>query len=266
MFYERLDFIADCYNPFLLAFLLIVIITKAFKKEKVVVSQMLFSLSSGLCIVYGLMFLDKKFHIWRIVGLEFSTHTAFSLCMIAILLCFTQKIKLILVGSLIAYFLLMLFQKYHTLFDIITTVAVILPLLILMLNSAMKLRYSQLWMYFAQDIWISLLLSKCYDYFLNRMITTDIKKHTLQNKIWVLYILECADQSLYTGITNRLAIRIAAHQAGIAARYTRGRLPVSLVYTEVCSDRSDASKRECAVKKLSKNKKLELIKKIHHAS
>jgi putative endonuclease len=77
---------------------------------------------------------------------------------------------------------------------------------------------------------------------------------------WVLYILECRDNSLYTGITNRLSVRLENHQAGLGARYTRSRLPVKLVYTEICSDRSDASKREWVVKKLPRSKKLELIK------
>jgi putative endonuclease len=92
------------------------------------------------------------------------------------------------------------------------------------------------------------------------MVLKKIEKSSKQNNQWVLYILECGDQSLYTGITNRLAIRIEAHQKGIGARYTRGRLPLKVVYTEECSNRSDASKRECAVKKLSKSKKIELIK------
>ena len=76
-----------------------------------------------------------------------------------------------------------------------------------------------------------------------------------------MYILLCKDGSLYTGITNSIDLRIKAHQAGTAARYTRGRLPVRLVYVEQCINRSDASKREWEVKKLSKRQKLELIKK-----
>jgi putative endonuclease len=77
---------------------------------------------------------------------------------------------------------------------------------------------------------------------------------------WFLYILECCDNSLYTGITNRLTIRIEAHKAGTGARYTRSHLPVKLVYSEVYQDRSSASKREWVVKKMSKSQKLELIK------
>ncbi len=82
----------------------------------------------------------------------------------------------------------------------------------------------------------------------------------LQSEAWVLYILECADQSLYTGITNRLSLRLEAHQKGTGAKYTRSRLPVKLVYTESCNDRSHASKREYAVKNLTRSQKQELIK------
>jgi len=92
------------------------------------------------------------------------------------------------------------------------------------------------------------------------MSTVRSKKEPEQNDSWVLYILECADHTLYTGITNRLEARIEAHENGSGARYTRGRSPLKCVYTECCHNRSDASKRECAVKKLTKRKKLELIK------
>lgn len=92
------------------------------------------------------------------------------------------------------------------------------------------------------------------------MMLKKIKKCSKQSTTWVLYILECGDQTLYTGITNSLASRIETHKKGIGARYTRGRLPLRVVYTEECSNRSDASKREWAVKRLSKSKKLELIK------
>ncbi len=61
---------------------------------------------------------------------------------------------------------------------------------------------------------------------------------------WVLYILECADGTYYTGITNDLAKRLAAHEAGQGAKYTRGRGPLKVVYSEECDDRSHASQRE----------------------
>jgi len=76
---------------------------------------------------------------------------------------------------------------------------------------------------------------------------------------WCLYILRCADGSLYTGITNDLATRLDLHNRGKGAKYTRGRTPVELTYTEPCADRSSASKREYAVKRLSLEQKLRLI-------
>ncbi len=62
--------------------------------------------------------------------------------------------------------------------------------------------------------------------------------------IWSCYILRCADETLYTGITNDLEKRIAAHNEGTASKYTRTRVPVELVFAEDCADRSAASKRE----------------------
>ncbi len=76
---------------------------------------------------------------------------------------------------------------------------------------------------------------------------------------WLCYILRCADDTLYTGITNDLKKRLAAHRAGTAARYTRGRGPVKLVFVEGCADKSAALKREMKIKGLSRAGKLVLI-------
>ncbi len=76
---------------------------------------------------------------------------------------------------------------------------------------------------------------------------------------WVCYLLRCADGTLYCGITNDLAKRLAAHNAGIAAKYTRARGPVEVVYAEECEDKSAALKRERAIKKMSRAAKLALM-------
>jgi putative endonuclease len=76
---------------------------------------------------------------------------------------------------------------------------------------------------------------------------------------WVCYLLKCADDTLYCGITNDLDKRIAAHNAGEGAKYTRSRIPVKLVFSEACADRSAASKREMQIKKLSRAAKMVLI-------
>lgn len=76
---------------------------------------------------------------------------------------------------------------------------------------------------------------------------------------WNIYIVECADGTLYTGATNDIEARIDAHNAGRGARYTRARLPVTLRYAEPCGSRADALRREYAVKQLSRAGKLSLI-------
>jgi putative endonuclease len=77
---------------------------------------------------------------------------------------------------------------------------------------------------------------------------------------WVCYLLHCADDTLYCGITNDLEKRLAAHNAGTASKYTRARGPVKLVFAEDCADRSAASKRESAIKNLTREKKIVLIR------
>ena len=76
---------------------------------------------------------------------------------------------------------------------------------------------------------------------------------------WTVYILRCGDGSLYTGITNDLERRMAEHESGKGAKYTKGRGPLQLVYQEICQDRGLASKRENEIKGLDRKAKLRLI-------
>lgn len=77
-------------------------------------------------------------------------------------------------------------------------------------------------------------------------------------KQWYLYILECKDGTLYTGITDDLQKRLHAHTTGKGAKYTKGRGPFIVRYTLLCSSHSDALKREYAIKRLSRKEKLAL--------
>lgn len=77
--------------------------------------------------------------------------------------------------------------------------------------------------------------------------------------VWYVYILRCADGSLYTGVTNDLAARIRTHNDGKGAKYTRGRLPVVLVYSESAADRGAAQRRERAIKRLRTAMKRRLL-------
>ncbi len=76
---------------------------------------------------------------------------------------------------------------------------------------------------------------------------------------WIVYILRCTDGTLYTGITNDLERRMAEHEAGQGAKYTKGRGPFKLVYQEICQDRGVASRREIEIKSLDRKAKLSLV-------
>lgn len=74
-----------------------------------------------------------------------------------------------------------------------------------------------------------------------------------------VYMLRCKDGSLYTGWTNDLEHRLAIHNSGRGAKYTRGRGPLELVYSEELPDKEAALRRECAIKKLRREQKLALL-------
>ena len=76
---------------------------------------------------------------------------------------------------------------------------------------------------------------------------------------WIVYVLRCRDGSLYTGMTNDLRRRLAAHRAGKGGAYTRSRLPVRLVYAERRPGRGAALSREAAIKRLPRSAKLALV-------
>ena len=76
---------------------------------------------------------------------------------------------------------------------------------------------------------------------------------------WFVYILRCADRTLYTGVTTDMEKRLADHCSGRGARYTRARLPVNLVYVEPATDRGAALRRESEIKRMRAVDKRELV-------
>ena len=78
------------------------------------------------------------------------------------------------------------------------------------------------------------------------------------DKVWYVYILECGDGSLYTGVTDDVRKRLEAHRAGKGAKYTRGRAPLTLRYQEMAESRAAAQHREYEIKQLSRSEKLKL--------
>ncbi|MCI0479915.1 GIY-YIG nuclease family protein [Candidatus Uhrbacteria bacterium] len=76
---------------------------------------------------------------------------------------------------------------------------------------------------------------------------------------WHVYLVRCTDGSLYTGISTDVEARVAAHNAGTGAKYTRSRTPVELVWTERKASESSARKREAAIKKMTRSEKIKLF-------
>ena len=92
------------------------------------------------------------------------------------------------------------------------------------------------------------------------MIINMKTKKALINKAWVVYILRCSDDTLYTGITNTLEKRLTAHNRGVGAKYTCSRCPVVLSTASNSMSRKDAMRLELKIKKLSKEKKIATLK------
>ncbi len=78
-------------------------------------------------------------------------------------------------------------------------------------------------------------------------------------KDWLVYILECRDGTFYTGITDDIQNRVAAHNEGRGAKYTKGRGPVLLLYSEKVQGRSEALKREMEIKRMGRSEKMRLM-------
>ena len=76
---------------------------------------------------------------------------------------------------------------------------------------------------------------------------------------WYVYILQCADGTLYTGITNDLDRRLKAHNAGTASKYTRVRRPVTMVYREEADAKGNALRRELQIKSMSRQQKMDMF-------
>ena len=77
--------------------------------------------------------------------------------------------------------------------------------------------------------------------------------------MYYVYLLECSDKTLYCGYTDNLEKRFKTHSLGKGAKYTKSRLPVSLIYSEEFETKSEALKREIAIKKLTRNEKIKLV-------
>lgn len=85
-------------------------------------------------------------------------------------------------------------------------------------------------------------------------------KNKVNSAMWVIYILLCNNNTLYTGITNNLEKRLEAHKKGVGSKYVRSHLPFKLIYTEKAKDKISAAKREFEIKSWSRKEKIENLK------
>jgi hypothetical protein len=123
--YETLDTIADVYTPVLAVASLAFIATSLVKTKWRLARSQLLLLGAFLAIAYGLMFLDNRFGLWGTLGLDYSTHTAVAVVLSAFLIAIRPQLTWPVVCSLFAYLSLMLYQRYHTVLDIVSTALVV---------------------------------------------------------------------------------------------------------------------------------------------
>lgn len=129
--FEILDIIADSYIPVLLLISLAIVVN-SFKSRGIKIGfYHLCLLTALISLVYLFQFLDRAFSLWLYFGLDYSTHTAFALAIVAFVAFTTRKNTIHVIVSFLCYLLLMLYQHYHSLADIVVTIAAVSPFMFL---------------------------------------------------------------------------------------------------------------------------------------
>ncbi len=132
--YETLDAIADSYIPSLAVIALVFIAASLFKSQWRQAGLRFAGFAAMVVIAYSLMFLDHRLNIWPAFGLDYSTHTAVALGLVLFHSFTIPRFTYAWIGSLVGYALLMLYQRYHTISDIVTTgIAVGVPMVLCLL-------------------------------------------------------------------------------------------------------------------------------------
>lgn len=124
--HEALSAVADVYTPLLALTALSLIGIAARKRQWRRAGRQLATIVSGLALAFGLMVLDEWFRIWPAFGLDYSTHTGVALVLVVFLVAWQAHLAALWIASLIAYLALMRYQDYHTVADMVTTVAVLI--------------------------------------------------------------------------------------------------------------------------------------------
>lgn len=132
--YETLDAIADAYNPLLALVSLLLIAARVFRTRWKLAGVGMAGFMAVALVSYGLMFLDRHLGIWPAFGLDYSTHTATAFGLVILLSIEARRLAALWSISFICYVLLMLYQRYHTVTDVVTTAVVVgFPLVLILL-------------------------------------------------------------------------------------------------------------------------------------
>ncbi|WP_237359106.1 hypothetical protein [Vibrio azureus] len=136
--YQQLDFIADLYIPFL-AFLMLCRLLWQLKNVGLMQAMAdLVTTVLGVIYIYALMFLDQYTGAYARFGLDYSTHTALALVFVISLAFINKKAAIASSSSMVIYALLMMYQNYHTLLDILVTTVMVLPILIWLKSRSLR--------------------------------------------------------------------------------------------------------------------------------
>jgi hypothetical protein len=143
--YETLDAIADSVNPSLGLIALAVALHPLVRQQGKRAASNVAALLGGVAIAYAVMLIDNVAGIWPHLGLDYSTHTAVALALVSFLTFMSRgAVRFIWSGLFAAYALLMLYQRYHTFLDILSTLVIVAPAVVLFHKGALRLFYPEI--------------------------------------------------------------------------------------------------------------------------
>ncbi len=134
-----LAFIADCYSPALVVLSVILLTTRARRYGTMAGISDSLAVALSLAFIYAIMFVDNDIGLWHAAGLDYSTHTAFSLVWVLYICISLKTLLLPTIISLFCYGILMMYLQYHTLADIVTTSMAVTPVIYMVMEN---MRYS----------------------------------------------------------------------------------------------------------------------------
>ncbi len=138
--YQQIDTIADSYNPFLLLISIAIVAISFIRNHKHSAASQTTVLLLGFGIIYFIYWLDQQLKLWTSFGLDYSTHTATSLLMTTFIFYYLKRLRYLFLIMFIVYLLIMIYQKYHSIQDILTTCMIIFPISLLLVKTRPRIK------------------------------------------------------------------------------------------------------------------------------